>query len=91
MRRFLSENCAGVTVGESAKKRINDRIAFVNSLMAAGKFHILCECTRLRAGLSEAVWDPDSACDKRLDDFTSDIDILDAMEYSVERYMARLT
>lgn len=91
MRRFLSEHGAGVTVGDSAKKRINDRIAFVNSLMAAGKFHILGECTRLVAGLSEAVWDPDSACDKRLDNFTSDIDILDAMEYSVERYMARLT
>ena len=41
-------------------------------------------------GLSEAIWDPSKEDDVRLDNFTSDIDILDAVEYSFERYMGKL-
>ena len=89
LRRYLSAAGETAKVQDAAKRRICDRIAFVNHLMAEGKFRILRECTRLRDGLCGAVWDPDSAEDKRLDDFTSDIDILDAMEYSIERYMNR--
>ncbi|MBE6598945.1 MAG: PBSX family phage terminase large subunit [Ruminococcaceae bacterium] len=76
----------GVTVADCAKKRIRDRIAFVNGLLATGRFTILSRCRLVADGLANAVWD-DSAEDKRLDDFTSDIDILDAMEYAIERYM----
>ena len=39
------------------------------------------------------MWDSKAAEkgeDKRLDDFTSDIDILDAFEYSFERFMRKL-
>ena len=89
LRRYLSAAGETAKVQDAAKRRICDRIAFVNHLMAAGKFRITRECTRLRDGLAAAVWDTDSAEDKRLDDFTSDIDILDAMEYSIERYMNR--
>lgn len=89
LRRYLAASGATAKVQDAAKRRICDRIAFVNHLMAEGKFRIMRECTRLRDGLCGAVWDPDSAEDKRLDDFTSDIDILDAMEYSIERYMNR--
>lgn len=76
----------GVVVADCAKKRIRDRIAFVNALMASGRFTLLSRCERTSDGLACAVWD-DSAEDKRLDDFTSDIDVLDAMEYAIERYM----
>ena len=89
LRRYLAASGETAKVQDAAKRRICDRIAFVNHLMAEGKFRIMRECTRLRDGLCGAVWDPDSAEDKRLDDFTSDIDILDAMEYSIERYMNR--
>ncbi len=87
LRRYLSAAGETVAVLDSAKRRIADRIAFVNHLMATGKFHLTRECERLRDGLAAAVWDTNAAEDKRLDDFTSDIDILDAMEYSIERYM----
>jgi hypothetical protein len=92
MRRHLvrdPENCT-VTIVDSAKRPITDRIAFVVSLMSAGKFHLLKDCELLTAGLSCAVWDEKSEGDKRLDNFTSDIDILDAMEYSIERYMGKI-
>jgi len=78
----------GVTVCDCAKKRICDRIAFVNSMMAAGRFFLLTSCTLTADGLACAMWDS-SGEDKRLDNFTSDIDILDAMEYAIERYMNR--
>ncbi len=90
MRRHLAASGERITVMDSAKRPICDRIAFVNYLMAAGKFRIMRHCEALAAGLSEAVWDERSALDRRLDNFTSDIDILDAMEYSIERYMKKL-
>ncbi len=92
LRRHLArdaDNCT-VTVLDSAKRPISDRIAFVVSLMSAGKFHLLKDCELLCDGLSGAVWDEKSEGDKRLDNFTSDIDILDAMEYSIERYMGKI-
>lgn len=90
MRRYLAAAGDSVRVCDSAKRPIADRIAFVVHLLAAGQFHVTDRCAYLPAGLSEARWDPDSESDKRLDDFTSDIDILDAMEYSIERYMMKL-
>ncbi len=92
LRRHLArdaENC-GITVMDSAKRPISDRIAFVSSLMSAGKFFLMSDCVLLRDGLSGAVWDEKCDGDKRLDNFTSDIDILDAMEYSIERYMGKI-
>ncbi len=86
LRRSLRDY--GVVISDCAKKRICDRIAFVNSMMASGRFAILERCGLVAEGLACAVWD-DSGEDKRLDDFTSDIDILDAMEYAIERYMKR--
>ena len=90
MRRYLASIGESVKVMDSAKCAICDRIAFVNSLMAQRRFFILRGCDNLKSGLSCAVWDENSASDKRLDNFTSDIDILDAMEYSIERYMSKL-
>ncbi len=90
LRRYLSSRGERATVMDSAKRPICDRIAFVNYLMAAGKFHLMRHCVKLRAGLSEAAWDEKAEADRRLDNFSSDIDILDAMEYSIERYMKKL-
>jgi len=76
-----------VIVADAAKRKIVDRIAFVNTLMSQGRLRLYADCELLAAGLASAVWDEKSPVDKRLDDFTSDIDILDAFEYSIERYM----
>ena len=40
--------------------------------------------------LQSAIYDPDKFEDERLDDGTSDIDSLDAMEYSLEPYYKAL-
>lgn len=86
LRRSLRGS--GIVVADCAKKRIADRIAFVNGRMAAGQFTVLRRCGLVSDGLRDAVWD-ETGEDKRRDDFTSDIDILDAMEYAIERYMNR--
>ena len=48
------------------------------------------ETEQLSAGLCGAVWDPSKEGDVRLDNFTSDIDILDAFEYAFEGFMKRI-
>ena len=91
LRRSLARvaEFSGITVLDSRKKPISDRIAFIVSLMSSGRFFIHEDCVLLRDGLCAAVWDEKSDGDKRLDNFSTDIDILDAMEYSVERYMGK--
>ncbi|MBQ8333051.1 MAG: phage terminase large subunit [Clostridia bacterium] len=90
LRRYVQENDGGVRVMDSAKRPIVDRIAFVNTLMSSGRFSLTKECVLLRAGLASAVWDENADGDKRLDNFSTDIDILDAFEYAVERYMTSM-
>lgn len=90
LRRHMVSRGESIKIGESAKRRIRDRIDCTLSLMASGKFYVSECCKLTRRGLSEAVWDSSQDCEVRLDNFTSDIDILDAMEYSFERYMHRL-
>ena len=75
----------GIEIRNAAKRPINDRIAFYNSLMAQDRFRILRHCTAHIKALEEAVYDPKQvARDVRLDDGTTDIDSLDSMEYSTE-------
>jgi PBSX family phage terminase large subunit len=90
IRRYLASRGERAVVMDSAKRPIADRIALVNRLIATDKFRVMRHCAALVAGLSEAVWDERAECDRRLDNFTSDIDILDAMEYSIERYMGKI-
>lgn len=90
LRHFMRREGDSLDIGEARKTPIRDRIDFVSSMLAQGRFFVCRECEHVIRGLSEAVFDPASSRDVRLDNFTSDIDILDAMEYSFERYMKRL-
>lgn len=75
----------------SIKRPINDRIRATLLLMGSGRLHIVeGECEPLIEGYKTAVWDSKSLEDKRLDNGTSDIDILDADEYSFEYNLYRL-
>ncbi len=71
----------------NAKKiGINDRIRLTSILMGGGRFWILPEAETLRDALAAALWSgrhPER--DERLDDGTTDIDTLDAFEYTIER------
>ena len=82
----------GVIVKNSLKREINDRIRAATMLMGGGRFHMVAaECQTLIEAFQGAVWD-DKVIGKeeRLDDGTSDIDTLDAFEYSFERYIPQL-
>lgn len=84
----------GIQIGDSKKNPIVQRIICANSLLNTGRLKVMRECKYVIDGLRSAVWDAKAAAngeDKRLDDFTSDIDVIDAFEYSFERFMQRLT
>lgn len=74
-------------IGNALKTTINDRIRTAQRLMAQGRFYVMdMGCESLIAALSTAVWDSkEITTDVRLDDGTSDIDTLDAFEYTFER------
>lgn len=73
-----------IRVLPAAKKRIKDRIDFTVRLMGAEMFSMTEDCETLRDALTDAVWDPKHADDVRLDDGSTDIDSLDAFEYTIE-------
>lgn len=78
-----------VAVRPARKVRIKDRIDATIRLMGAGRFYLTEDCKSLAEALSEAIWN-DKREDERLDDGTSDIDSLDAFEYTFERDMRYL-
>lgn len=79
-------------VENSAKIRINDRIRLTSILMGGGRFWLLPEAATLRDALATALWSgKHPGVDERLDDGSTDIDTLDAFEYTIEREFKRLT
>jgi len=79
-----------VRVHGARKNAINDRIRCTLRLMGAGRFYYTDGCDTLKTALSEAVWNKDKLSDERLDDGSTDIDSLDAFEYTFERDIKRL-
>lgn len=77
-------------VKNALKMPINDRIKLTLLLMAQGRFFVTKQCPHLIDALSSAVYDSGKIGDERLDDGTSDIDSLDAFEYSIEPYYKQL-
>jgi PBSX family phage terminase large subunit len=89
LRKAARDAGLGVEVLDSKKKRIKDRIFAGNTLLNTKRMVIGDDCTLVQGGLENAVWDGKKP-DERLDNFSTDIDILDAFEYSWEPFMARL-
>lgn len=67
------------------KKKINDRINYTVRLMGAGRFFITPDCQTLKRALQDAVYNSKTLQEERLDDGSTDIDTLDAFEYTIER------
>ena len=79
-------------VNNSAKIQIIDRIRLTSILMGGGRFWYMPEAATLRDALASALWSQKRpGVDERLDDGTTDIDTLDAFEYTIERDYRRLT
>lgn len=81
-----------IRVENALKEQINDRIRLTTRLMAQGRYSYMdLMCDSLVAAFCSAVWAPDEITKNvRLDDGTSDIDSLDAFEYTIERYITKL-
>ena len=85
MRKSLARAGLGnITVGYALKERINDRIFTFTTLCAKDRFLYTEDCETLADALRTAIWNPKTIEMDRLDDGTSDIDSLDAFEYSFE-------
>ena len=81
----------GLNIGNSLKRPINDRIRATCILMGAGRFFVARNCVETIDALKSALWDGDKLTeDVRLDDGTTNVDSLDALEYSFEREIPSL-
>lgn len=84
-------SAVSLEVKNAMKKQVSTRINMVNRLISAGRLHISAECPHLIDALKSAVWDERSLHkDVRLDDGSTNIDSLDAFEYSLERFEREL-
>ena len=90
IRNAVEKEFPFIIVRPAKKDRINDRINCMLRLMGARRFWITDDAETVRKALSEAVWDKEKENDIRLDDGSTDIDSLDAMEYTFERDMKEL-
>jgi PBSX family phage terminase large subunit len=89
LSRAFRERFPSVRVKPARKKAINDRIHCTTRLMGAGRFFYTEDCQTLKEALCNAVWDKTQQTDVRLDDGSTDIDSLDAFEYTFERNIVR--
>jgi len=86
LRQAASTAGLGVNIGDARKRPINDRIRATLLLMGSGRFAIKRVCEQTIGALKDALWDGKYITeDVRLDDGTTNIDSLDAMEYGFER------
>lgn len=78
-----------VTVMDCEKGKIKDRIFLTSSLLAQKRLQIIRTNSVMIKALQEALWSS-KVEDERLDDGTTDIDSLDAFEYSINSFYERL-
>lgn len=78
-----------VQIVDCSKGLINDRIFLSSTLMAQRRFFILRKNTIITKAFQDALWS-DKKQDERLDDGTTDIDSLDAFEYSINSFYENL-
>lgn len=76
-----------INIHNARKSEILGRIRFFNAIISQERFFVLRKCKHVTEALQSAVWNAKKLEDSRLDDGSSNIDSLDAMEYSAEPYM----
>lgn len=78
-------------IENALKTEINDRIRFTQRMLGQIRFfYMQNQCQSLVDAMTTALWNEKNLTeDERLDDGSSDIDTLDAFEYTFERDIAR--
>lgn len=89
MNKHLQQNGIPLQIQDCIKGKILDRIYMSQMLFAQGRKFILKDCPHLIEAYEQAVWDEKNE-DERLDDGTTDIDSLDADEYSTFPFYDKL-
>ncbi|HCD8956594.1 PBSX family phage terminase large subunit [Clostridioides difficile] len=90
IKNAVEKENLNVSVRNALKSAINDRIRLTDLLISQGKFEYTRYSETLVNALCSAVWDSKELNeDIRLDDGSSDIDSLDAFEYTIERNLKR--
>ena len=94
LRNGAIQNGISATVKGCRKEPVNDRIDCERIMLAYGIFYYIPnECDTLVEAMESALWSDKPTQDnkdERLDDFTTDIDSLDAFEYTFERFIRQI-
>lgn len=91
LRRAVETNNLNTLVRGCVKEPINDRIDCGRTMIAYDIFYYIeKECDTLVEAISSALWDSEKNEDTRLDDFTTDIDTMDAWEYSWCKFIRKI-
>jgi PBSX family phage terminase large subunit len=91
IKAALEKEIPSITVRPALKDTVNDRIRCTTMLMGLGRFWYCDGCNSLKDALTDSVWNQKNETkDERLDDGSTDIDSLDAFEYTFERAMRKL-
>ena len=91
LRAAAARERVPINIGNALKRPINDRIRATCLLMGAGRFHAMRHCEATIDALRSALWSSKNlTADVRLDDGSTNIDSLDAMEYAFEREIPNL-
>lgn len=78
-------------IRNSKKDSPNDRIRLTSSLIGASRFYYTEKAESLAEALATSLWDDNAkGGEKRLDNGSTDVDSLDAFEYTIERDARRL-
>lgn len=90
LRRVSLQEMLPVMIHNARKLPINDRIRLVNKLIAQNRFGVCRGAQSVKSALCEALWNPKKD-DERLDTGVTDIDSIDALEYSIEPFFGELS
>ena len=90
LKRVSAQEHLPVNVHNARKLPINDRIRLINKLVAQERFGVYTGADTVKEAMRQALWD-NKHPDVRLDDGTTDIDTLDALEYSIEPMFSELS
>lgn len=91
VRSFNTSNTTNISVGNSVKHTIKERIDTKSLLMAKGNYHFFRKAESVINSTETQVWDNRLGHeDERLDNGTVDIDTADAEEYSWSAFLTKL-
>jgi len=90
LKKGMNELNTGIRCMDAMKRAVIDRIRLADVLFAQRRKSIMRHCKHLIDAYENAQWDEKSNNESRLDNGSTNVDSLDADEYSTERDMSML-